>query len=573
MEIQIKKFKKIDDATITLQPLNIFIGANNSGKSSFIQGIQFAISGCQTLSLSGGAWSGKGNNKTKTLSLDSSEFLYTPTKNIEYLYHGKKLTGSRTRDARSRIEFILSNGQSSTLKISKGKNGGFTTELSGKELGDELSDIDSPYCVYVPGIAGVPTQEKYEVAITVKKSATRGDSNNYLRNILHSISQAEHKWDSFQNSVGRIYPDINVRVEFDEHKSEFIYVYVTDGKVELPLDSVGTGLLQVIQIFAYIEYFNPKIILLDEPDSHIHPTKQKKLADELAKRTDDNPDLKIVFSTHSRYILEALENRANVVHFQHGIPLQDVKGSKILIDIGAADADYLFSKKNLKYIIATEDKVDNISEKKEFIKKFLVANGLDEEEFVLHSYEGCTKVDFAKILKGFVHKQIPGAEVILHVDRDQRVDSDRELLRLAEDCQRKEILLFVTKYQEIESYFCSPGHISSVYGIAIDEAELIHNKLIQELEEETKRVLTNFILRDRKELGRNGDNQPDIALINGIVDDWYAEYGDRLTPGKELMGKTKSYLQDNLRFDPNKILEPSNALIDDKFVELLLAKQ
>ncbi|MCT7653839.1 ATP-binding protein [Oceanimonas sp. NS1] len=103
---------------------------------------------------------------------------------------------------------------------------------------------------------------------------------------------------------------------FDEHVSEYIYVYVITNEIKLPLDSIGTGLLQVIQIFAYIEYFSPKIVLLDEPDSHIHPTKQKELARELIKRVESNPDMKVVFSTHSRYILESLENHAKVVHFQ-----------------------------------------------------------------------------------------------------------------------------------------------------------------------------------------------------------------------------------------------------------------
>src|SRR5207245_327678 len=116
---------------------------------------------------------------------------------------------------------------------------------------------------------------------------------------------------------------------------------------ELPLDSIGTGLLQTIQIFAYIEYFNPRIILLDEPDSHLHPTKQKHLANELLRRTNENENLKVVFSTHSRYILETLENIANVVHFQDGHSYPNIQGSKILLDIGAADAEYLFAKKNL----------------------------------------------------------------------------------------------------------------------------------------------------------------------------------------------------------------------------------
>ncbi|KIZ38240.1 hypothetical protein LO50_02310 [Stutzerimonas stutzeri] len=346
-------------------------------------------------------------------------------------------------------------------------------------------------------------------------------------------------------------------------------MHVDYAGIELPLDSVGTGLLQVIQIFAYIEYFSPKIILLDEPDSHIHPTKQKNLAHELAKRAKANETLKIVFSTHSRYILEALEDQANVVHFQGGRVFEDVKESKILIDIGAADADYLFSKKKLRYIVVTEDKVDNIKEKKAFLKKFILANGLSEDEFVLHSYEGCAKVDFAKILKGFVHKQIPTAEVILHVDRDEKIDSDRDIIKLIDDCEKKSISLFVTKYQEIESYFCDPQHVSNIYGISVEDAREVHEAHIKELEGETKRKLRNFIHRHRRDLALNKDGQIDVAIADGIADDWYAQFGLYLTPGKELLGKTKKFIQETLKADPDLLLEPSEALRDERFLKLI----
>lgn len=473
------------------------------------------------------------------------------------------------REERPSMQFSFDNGQSSTIQVSRGKNGGFTTQLKGKALGDSLCEIEEPYCVYVPGIAGIPIYEKFEVAIAVKKSATRGDSNNYLRNILYTISNDVDKWRGFKDSVNSIYSYVDIRVEFDEHVSEFIYVYVKSNNVELPLDSVGTGLLQVIQIFAYIEYFNPKIILLDEPDSHIHPTKQKLLSKELVKRANEKTDLKIVFSTHSRYILESLENQANVVHFQSGAAIPDVNGSNILLDIGAADADYLFSKKELKYIIVTEDKVDNISEKKQFLKNFLLANGLRESEFVLHSYEGCTKVDFAKILQGFVRKQIPGVKVIVHIDRDQKVDDDRDVIKLKADCAKRELLFFMTKFQEIENYFCQPAHIHKVFGGDFEAHKAKYNEFVESLKNETERKLANFILRDRPDLGCNDKKLQDIAVTNNLVKEWIAEYGDQFTPGKELLGKTKQYVQNDLKRNPNDIINLSDALECELFAEIL----
>jgi len=567
MRIEVEKFKKIKEAFVVLAPLNIFIGTNNSGKSSFIQGIQFAVSSCQTLKMKDGSWV---KNKTKTLSLDSTEYLYAPTSDISYLFHGKRLAGARKREDREWIKFRIVDGDDeATVKISRGKNGGFTTMLTGKALGDKLSDVEYPFCVYVPGIAGIPVLEKYEVPIAVKKSATRGDSNNYLRNILYTISNDPIKWSSFKESVNAIYSDVDLIVNFNEHVSEYLFVYILNGGITLPLDSVGTGLLQVIQIFAYIEYFSPKIILLDEPDSHIHPTKQKLLSKELVKRTDNNPELKVVFSTHSRYILEALEGKAKVFHFQNGHALPDIKGSNILLDIGAADADYLFSKKNLKYIILTEDKVDNVTSKKEFLKKFLIANGLAESEFVLHSYEGCKKIEFARILQGFVQKQIPTAKVIVHLDRDQKIDNDRELIKLIRDCESRRIIFFLTKYQEVESYFCRPRHISKTFNIPIEAAEAKYQSFIEDLEEETKRKLTNFILRERVELSQNKNGQTDIGIVNNLVNEWYGKYKYELTPGKELLGKIKTYAQEILKDDPEKILEISDALICKDFRSLL----
>ncbi|MBS1527144.1 MAG: ATP-binding protein [Bacteroidetes bacterium] len=571
IEIEISKFKRIDNAKLALEPVNIFIGANNSGKSSFIQGIQFAISSAQTLQLKRANWVKKSDSRT--LSLDSSDFLYTPTRQIENLYHGIKLTGARTKNERKEIGFKFKTPQGlSSLSIARGKNGGFTTTHVGRILGDQLNSIDIPFCVYVPGIAGIPVEEKYEVVISIKKSATRGDSNNYLRNIIYRISQDKDKWKRFHESINRIYPNIAVDASFDENLSEFINISVKANGIILPIDSIGTGVLQTIQIFAYLEYFRPHILLLDEPDSHIHPTKQHLLAKELSIRAKKNKDLRIVFSTHSRYILDALGDTAQVIFFQDGQVFSGIKGSKILLDIGAADTDYLFSKKSLKYIIVTEDIVDGVDEKKAFLKKFISANGLSEDEFVLHSYEGCKKIHFAKLLEGFVRKHIPNVKVIVHVDKDQKEELDRDLQKFIEDCKAQDVLPFVTEYSEIENYFCQPKHLQEVYGLSSKQSEDIYNEKILELEQFTKDKISNFLLRERPELCKNSDNLTDIRVVKAATERLYKEAGASLTPGKELLGKIKSHLQSDLKLNPNLIVCQSTSLKSKAF-ELLIESE
>jgi AAA15 family ATPase/GTPase len=113
----------------SLEPINIFIGINNSGKSSFIQGIQFAISSCQTLKIKN-IFFWQRVTESQTSALDSTDYLYTPTRHIENLYHGKRLVGSRKKADRISMSFSFDDGNISTINVSGGKNGGFTTTLS-----------------------------------------------------------------------------------------------------------------------------------------------------------------------------------------------------------------------------------------------------------------------------------------------------------------------------------------------------------------------------------------------------------------------------------------------------------
>jgi predicted ATPase len=54
--VRIRRFKRIDDASIDLKDVNVLVGGNNSGKSSIIQGLHFGIG----LALRGSAWAVRG---------------------------------------------------------------------------------------------------------------------------------------------------------------------------------------------------------------------------------------------------------------------------------------------------------------------------------------------------------------------------------------------------------------------------------------------------------------------------------------------------------------------------------
>ena len=71
--VTIRRFKRIEQVTIPLDDVTLLIGANNSGKSSILQAIHFAVSIAQTARLvgEGVAW----RQDTYELSFNPSQLL------------------------------------------------------------------------------------------------------------------------------------------------------------------------------------------------------------------------------------------------------------------------------------------------------------------------------------------------------------------------------------------------------------------------------------------------------------------------------------------------------------------
>ncbi len=130
---------------------------------------------------------------------------------------------------------------------------------------------------------------------------------------------------------------------------------------------VGTGLLQAIQLIAYVTMFEPKLLLLDEPDAHLHPSNQRLLAKTLELIVEET-DTKVLLATHSRHLLDAfsetLEARLFWVKNGTATPQTTWSDIAVLMDLGALDNGERFLAGNYRYLIWTED------QDKKYLEKF-----------------------------------------------------------------------------------------------------------------------------------------------------------------------------------------------------------
>lgn len=312
MKIHINKFKQLDNIEVDLGDVTLLIGGNNAGKSSIIQAVQFGISVAQATSLLKNAhWT---YDKLST-SIGRDELIYLPIKEVSYLAQNGKL--QEGKDKGINITYI-DNSDQTKISISKGRNKNIAIHIEGKTIGEKIQSVEEPFAILVTGLAGVPNEEKYQTPFVVKKSAARGDSNSVFRNILLLLKENSDAWQSFQDEMKKIFPSYEVNVNFDKDKDEFINCTVDKGDGELyPIDSCGTGILQVIQIISYIFLFKPKILLLDEPDSHLHPNNQRILAQRLLELSE-NTGTKIVIATHSKYLINELIEDSKLLWLSNG---------------------------------------------------------------------------------------------------------------------------------------------------------------------------------------------------------------------------------------------------------------
>lgn len=545
--VKIRRFKNINNLELELDRVNVLIGSNNSGKSSILQAIQFAVSVAQTSSLETGArWLQKKDELATSIS--PMQLIYLPFRDVLALAPNRDLR----EDPESAIEISFGESDTSdeaTIRVNKGRNKNIRIGIIGSNLGKKLQLIESPFSIFVTGLAGVPAVEEYKTSSIVRKAAAKGDSNNVFRNVLYLLKQDEDGWERFIQDLQEIFPKIGIYVNFNPDRDEYIEAIVDINDEKLPIDAAGTGVLQAIQILSYINLYKPRLLLLDEPDSHLHPNNQRKLINMLTKLADER-DFQIILSTHSRHIFDELNGNAKMHWIRNGkvVKDSDFDEMNILMDIGALDKGDLLIHGKIKCVLLTED------QKYEPLKVILKASGFKLKEVDIWAYKGCTNIISAIILKDFIKKHAPNAEVLLHRDRDYLTEDEADQFR--SDIEDSGMYCFLTRGTDVESHFISPEHIKNIFPeLEMDQISNILDTCIKESEVKSKECFINSRHERETIHCRKINKKPNIGKIARECEDQYSKNELRFCHGKTVLKLLKHKIQQELHRNPNLFME------------------
>lgn len=445
--LRIERFKRVEDAGFDLQELNVLVGGNNAGKSSLIQGLHFAIGLLQTISLAQ-KWSADMTKPIST-SISPNELIYCPSDDVYALGPGGKLLEKKEKATAFHLTF--DNGDACQIEVRKGRNQNILVSVDNPAVAVSLASLEQPFSIFSPGLAGIAKRETYIADGVLLRALARGDANLVLRNILYRLWETE-EWDMFMEDLHDIFPDLELAIEFDHNTDENIAVRARPSGVWVPLEIAGTGILQATQILSYIHQYKPSLVVLDEPDSHLHPNNQRLLC-ALLRRVAEERGTQVLLTTHSRHVVDAFASSSAFLWVRNGnvetASADDEIG--VLMELGALDIKERAGQPGTKAVVLTEDEITKS------LENILASSGFDLAKTAVLPYYGVTNIKQLRPLVKLVQSVNPSAKVIIHRDRDFLESGEVELWK--KEVRALKCEPFVTKGRDIEAYFLDAQYL------------------------------------------------------------------------------------------------------------------
>ncbi|MEX0675477.1 MAG: AAA family ATPase [Pirellulales bacterium] len=344
--LHIRNFKRFDDVNIDLGSTVVFIGPNNSGKTTALQALALWDVGLRR-------WNEKRHGKATPekrpgVTINRRDLIAVPVPNANLLWrdlHVRDVTSANgrqeTRNIRVDIivdgvtndlvwscglEFDYANDESfycRPLRLDEGKN------PSRMAIPDAAASVR---IAFLPPMSGLAANETRLDPGAINVRLGEGRTAEVLRNQCYKILTGEEGEKRWKVLCGRIHQLFGVQLEQPQYigeRGEIEMSYRTDAGIRLDLSSAGRGLQQTLLLLAHLEVNPRSVLLLDEPDAHLEILRQRHIY-ELLSTTALEHGSQIVAASHSEVILNEAADRDVVVAFLGKPHRIDDRGGQLL---------------------------------------------------------------------------------------------------------------------------------------------------------------------------------------------------------------------------------------------------
>jgi len=319
--VTIENFKRFGRQTFELDPVTVLAGPNNSGKTTLIQALSawaFALERWRTGR--GAAFNGGQAGTVRRIGqpITRKDFTALPLGHFNLLWT-ERATNWRNKDAgrggevgRPRPIRIGVEGESPSSGSWKlimefryqGPEQIYANPVDIENLPPEALNLGVTHC---PAFSGIGAEEPRFDPGYRNLRIGEGKPGDVLRNLLLDISSAEdpETWKSLVRDIDDLFKIRMQQPKYDPAQPFIRCEYEERGGI-YDLASGGSGFHQTLLLFAFVHVRRSALMLVDEPDAHLHVWLQGRVFDRLRALAQDR-DCQLVLATHAETILGAAE--------------------------------------------------------------------------------------------------------------------------------------------------------------------------------------------------------------------------------------------------------------------------
>ena len=301
-KVIIEHFKKFERQTFEIPPHLVVIGPNNSGKTTLLQAI--------------GAWAEiafqwkenhpdlarEADGDYPTTNLNLTKFHSLPLADFDHLWKDKNVREPasvwlHTDQWKIGFEILYKENELAAIRPAQG--------VSEDDLEEYVKKPMIP--VYIPPLSGVQLNEPlYGSPDVISQRLAQAKPGDVLRNLLVTVSADEEKWKKLQKTVCSFF---GYKLDAPSVGAQILVRYRhSDQGQSYDLSSAASGFLQVLMIYAVLLARGAQILLIDEPDAHLHLLLQEKMYRGLY---DFSQEMKsqLIIATHSERLINAAADK------------------------------------------------------------------------------------------------------------------------------------------------------------------------------------------------------------------------------------------------------------------------
>jgi len=349
-KVTIRNWKRFEQIEFDLERRHIvLVGPNNCGKTTVLQAIAawgFALR----------RWRQTNHdlnerNGWQRIPITLEQFVPVSVRSFDLLW--------RDRQAGKPIEIEVSCGTKSVgMEFEADPQSPFQMFVRPTHASNAPS-IESLTCstLFVPAMTGMLLEEPVLTKPKIEQMLGRNRPGEVLRNLVADVAGDPEAWRSLKATVVDLF-GIEL-LDPDAAGADIVADYrQIGGNARFDLASAGSGFQQVVMLLAFLERQRGSILLLDEPDAHLHVFLQERIVEVLRDAATRSGSL-LVAATHSEVILDSVDYDEICVLMEKPQRLVDDAGKATLKDaLRVIDHEDLAKARLVPGVLYLEDYTD-----------------------------------------------------------------------------------------------------------------------------------------------------------------------------------------------------------------------